>query len=631
MRMNRFFPAIVSFALTLSLGIPRAKAQTVSAWLTTDDQKSLMQPQNPVAFVPGSAPALPTIFIDACARYQTIEGFGASMTDSAAYLMNRKIPPAALPSVMRSLFDRTQGIGVSFLRNPMGGSDLARDAYSYDDLKAGTTDPTLAAFSIAHDQADILPLLRQAKAINPQITMMGSPWSPPGWMKTTGSMIGGSLLPSAYPAFANYFVKYLQAYAAEGVPVDYISLQNEPEFVPADYPGMSLPATQAVTVLKDHLLPALASNGLGARILIYDHNWDDPGYPATVLADPGLASSPQIAGIAWHWYGGDAGAMTTLHNAHPKKRNFVTEASGGTWMADEVKADFEMITHSMRNWSSSFVKWGLALDENRGPHYGGCGTCTGLITVNQSTGAVTPTIDYYTLGHFSKFVLPGAVRIWSSNAPGVIGAAFVNPDGSSVLVAFNNSATSRRFQVVSEDKSFVYTLPALAGATFTWTEPAGKSRNAGPQGARPPRLPGMQQGREYRIYATLQRIMASSYNDLLTPRTEQCSDEDGGFDLGYASDGSWVKYSRIDFGPGVKSVDVRVASAGSGGTLRLRLDGLTGPLVAEVPLLATGGWQSWQTVTAPVTRATGLHDLYLVFQGAPNTGGVANLNWLQFK
>ena len=629
--LKTILPMAIPFALAQALCCFPATAQNVSVWLTTDDQKTLLQAQASVAFVPGSATAVPSIFLDAHSRYQTIEGFGASMTDSSAYLMNQKIPPAALPGVMASLFDHTAGIGVSFLRNPMGGSDLARTAYSYDDLPAGATDLTLASFSIAHDQGDILPLLRQAKAINPKITMMGSPWSPPGWMKTTGSMIGGSLLPSAYSAFANYFVKYLQAYAAEGVPVNYISLQNEPLYVPGDYPGMSLTAAEALPILRDHMLPALAASNLSTKVLVYDHNWDNTAYPSTVLADPALATSQQIAGVAWHWYGGPPGAMTTLHNEHPNRKNFVTEASGGTWIADEVKTDFEMITHSMRNWSSAYVKWGLALDENRGPHYGGCGTCTGLITVNQSTGGVTPTIDYYTLGHFSKFVLPGAVRIWSSNAPGVISAAFINPDGSSALVAYNDSATSRTFQVVSESRSFAYTLPALAGATFTWTEPPFRTRPAKLQAGNAPRLPGLQQSRDYRIHATLQRILASSYTDLFTAQTEQTLDEDGGFDMGYASAGSWAKYSRIDFGAGVQSVDARVASAGTGGTMQLHMDSLTGPPIAEVPLPVTGGWQTWRTVTATVTGATGLHDLYIQFNGAPNTGGLANLNWLQFK
>lgn len=621
---------LVSFALAV-VAAPRARAQTVNVWLTTPDRKIVMYPQAALLFTAGSAPQLPPIFLDEAARYQIIEGFGASMTDSAAYLMNQKIPASALPGVMQSLFDHTKGIGLSFLRNPMGGSDLARTAYSYDDLKPGETDPELTAFSIAHDQADILPLLKQAKAINPKLTMMGSPWSPPGWMKTTDSMMGGKLLASAYPAFANYFVKYLQAYAAEGVPVDYISLQNEPKFVPADYPGLSLPATEAATILRDYLLPALVAKGLTTKVLVYDHNWDDAGYPLSVLDDPSLSNSPQIGGVAWHWYGGTAGAMTTIHNAYPRKGNYVTEASGGTWIADPVKTDFEMITHSMRNWSTAYVKWGLALDEKRGPHYGGCGTCTALITVDHSTGLVTPTIDYYTLGHFSKFVVPGAVRIWSNNAPGIITAAFVNPDGSKALVAYNDTEVSRTFQVVSKNRFFLYTLPALAGATFTWSEQLRNPRAAGAQEARPPRPPVTNQSSEYRIRATAQRILASSYTGISNLQTEQTTDADGGFDVGYSSNGSWAEYRNIEFGLGVKSVDVRMASGGTGGTLQFRLDSVTGPLIAEAAIAPTGGWQAWQTVNARVSSTSGMHDVYVVFAGSTGSGGIGNLNWFQFK
>ncbi len=297
---------------------------------------------------------------------------------------------------MHSLFDHTAGIGISFVRNPMGASDLARSRYSYDDMSAGAADPDLNSFSIAHDQPDIIPLLRAARLINPQLKIMATPWSPPGWMKSSGSMIGGSLVSGNYAPFANYFVRYLQAYADAGVPVDYISLQNEPLYVPSDYPGMSMPASDQLTILRDHLLPALAASQITTKVLIYDHNWDAPSYPKTVLTDLTLGASEQIGGIAWHWYGGTPGAMSLLHNQFPNRNNYVTEASGGTWISDEVKADFETIVQSMRNWSSSFVKWGLALDENRGPHTGGCGTCTGLITVNESSGAVTYNIPSLT-------------------------------------------------------------------------------------------------------------------------------------------------------------------------------------------------------------------------------------------
>jgi glucosylceramidase len=600
-------------------------AQTVSVWLTTDDQKTLLQPQAAISFSTSQSPAVPTVFIDELQRFQVMEGFGASLTDSSAWLMNNKIVPASsLPSVMNSLFDHASGIGISFVRNPMGASDLARSIYSYDDQPSGATDPNLTSFSIAHDQADIIPLLRQAKTINPQLKVMANPWSPPGWMKTSGSMIGGSLLPAAYTPFANYFVKYLEAYAAAGVPVDYISLQNEPLYLPTAYPGMSMPSTDQLVVLRDYVLPALTTARLNTKVLIYDHNWDQPVYPQTILADSTLTSSPQIGGIAWHWYAGTPGAMSLLHNQYPSRNNYVTEASGGTWITDEVKTDFETITQSMRNWSSSYIKWGLALDENRGPFIpGGCGDCTPLITVNEGSGAVSYNIDYYTLGHFSKFVLPGAVRIYSSNAPRIVTAAFMNPRGTEVLVAYNDSSSTQTFQITSHNRSFVYTLPALAGATFVWTPESAQTSRSKVRSRTSP-------SSGYAVNASSQQIQASSYNAMLGLETETTSDTDGGYDLGYSSDGSWAEYRNIDFGPGVSSVNVRVASAGTAGTLEFHLDTLTGPLVGTATLQPTGGGQNWTTVTAPISGATGIRNLFAVLRSGPAPGGIANLNWFQF-
>lgn len=606
-------------------------AQTVSVWLTTDDQKTLLQPQAAVSFVTGGTTSIPTVFVDELQRYQSIEGFGASFTDSSAWLMNNKIVPASsLPTVMTSLFDHTAGIGISFVRNPMGASDLARSLYSYDDMPAGATDPNLNSFSIAHDEADIIPLIRQAKLINPQLKIMATPWSPPGWMKTSGSMIGGSLLPANYTSFANYFVQYLQAYAAAGVPVDYISLQNEPLYLPASYPGMSMPATDQLTILRDYVLPALTASRLTTKVLIYDHNWDQPPYPQAILTDSTVAASPQVGGIAWHWYAGTPGAMSLLHNQYPNRNNYVTEASGGTWIADEVRTDFETITQSMRNWSSSYVKWGLALDENRGPFIqGGCGDCTPLITVNEGSGAVTYNIDYYTLGHFSKFVLPAAVRIYSSNAPRIVSAAFMNAS-TEVLVAYNDSSSSQTFQVVSHGRSFAYTLPALAGATFVWTPerpaPTGRSAPSSSATATRSRIPPS----GYAIAALSQQIQASSYNDMYGLETETTSDIDGGYDLGYSGDGSWAEYRNIDFASGVSSVSVRVASGGSGGTLEFHLDALNGPLAGTATLPVTGGWQTWTTVTTPISGATAIRNLFVVLRSGGLSGGVVNLNWFQF-
>jgi len=371
-----------------------------------------------------------------------------------------------------------------------------------------------------------------------------------------------------------------------------------------------MPAVAQTDLIRSYVIPALQANGLGTKLLVYDHNWDVPSYPETVLGDRTIASSPLVRGVAWHWYAGTPGVMTTLHNLYPNMGQYVTEASGGSWNKDEVKSDFEVITHSMRNWAKSYVKWSLALDENRGP--GVCTECTGLITVNENTGDVSYNIDYYTLGHFSKFVLPGATRVWSSNAAGLISAAFLNPDGQSrVVVVYNHSSSDRSFQVVWNGSAFNYSLPALSGATFEWTaDPT--AQDAG-----------------YSIPAT-EQIQASSYNKVSGLQTESTVDVDAGFDLAYAADGSWAEYRNIDFGAGAKQLSARVASGGAGGTIEFRTGSPTGQVIAAVPVPVTGGWQTWTTVSVPVSNVTGRNNLYVVFRtnGGPN--GIGNLNWFRF-
>ncbi len=609
----------------------------VSVVLTTDDQSRKMQAQSTTNFTTASATGN-VIYVDETQTYQPIEGFGAAFTDSAAYLLNEvAAPKSALTSTMSDLFTRTgNGIGLSFMRTPMGASDLARTQYSYDDNN-GLADPTLANFSVAHDVADVIPIIQQARAFNPQMKLMANPWSPPGWMKTSGSMVGGFLLSSDYAPFSNYFVKYLQAYAAPaqgiGISVDYISMQNEPLFLPPNYPGMCLPAsvtdtttcgtspTDETTAIQNELA-ALSSAHLSTKILIYDHNWDRPDYPQTVLADPTIQASAQVvAGTAWHGYGGTPGVMTTIQNYFPSMGNYETEHSGGTFVADQVKADFEEITQVMRNYGRAYVKWSLALDQTLGPHTGGCGNCTPIVTVDSSTGAVTYDIEYYTLGHFSKYILPGAVRVYSSNALGMVSAAFLNTDGSKALVAFNDSASAQSFSVQWGNQSFAYTLLSLAGATFTWT---------GAQGS-------------YTTPATSQ-IQASSFNSTggnnvlgdnttFGLQTETTSDTNGGYDLGFSSDGDYAVYKHVDFGNGVSGVSARLACAGNcGGALEFHLGSVTGTLAASVTIPSTAGWQTWTTAAAPASSATGVHDLYVVFKAPPSgTSSLGNFNWFQFN
>jgi glucosylceramidase len=602
--------AIASGAFTIANGIP------VSVVLSTDDRTSLMAAQPIVYFgstLPGASGNI--IAVDETQPYQTIDGFGAAMTESAAYLLHQVVPASNLSSVMSDLFTRNgSGIGIGFIRNPMGASDIARTVYSFDDLSAGQTDPTLASFSIAHDQADIIPILLQARQLNPQLKIMASPWSPPGWMKSSGSMVGGSLILNSTneTAFAGYFVKYIQDYAAAGIPIDYISLQNEPLYLPTNYPGMSLDATTQTAVLRDYVLPALTNANLTAQVLVYDHNWDTPAYPQTVLSDSTILASPLVAGTAWHGYGGTPGAQQIVQNMFPDKGTWETEHSGGTWVTspDQFITDFVEITQVMRNASKSFVKWSLALNENLGPNltqndppYAGCNTCTPLITVNSTTGAVTKNVEYYTIGHYSKYVLPGAKRIYSSNTNGIVSVAFLNPDGSKALIAFNNTALSNSFYVQWGTQAFPYTLASHAAVTFVWN--------------------GTQSGVPAIPATSL--IQASSYSSQSGLETEATSDSSGGYDLGYLTNGATAVYNNVAFGSGVTKVNVRAASAGTGATATFYLDSKSSAPIATVTLPVTGGWQTWQTVSGNVTGASGVHTLYVVFSSG------SNVNWYQFQ
>jgi len=623
---------------------PPGSGPAVSIVVTTDDQTMQLTPQPSASFSTASGSSN-VVYLDETQVYQPIEGFGAATTDSAMYLLSEVAQPAQLSQAMNNLFTRQgKGIGLSFLRNPMGASDLARSVYSFDDNN-GQADPTLAHFSIAHDLVDIIPLILQAKQLNPQIKIMANPWSPPGWMKDSGSMIGGSLLSSMYTPFANYFVDYIQAYAAAGVTVDYISLQNEPLYVPTNYPGMCMPAilssadcptsqTNQATALFSYVAPALTAAGLNTKVLVYDHNWDRPDYPENVLSNQSLS---QIAGVAWHGYASTPGAMTPIQNMFSSIGTYETEHSGFVTNSDQTRLDFEEITQCMRNWARAYVKWSLALDENNGPNTGGCSTCTPIVTVNSTSGNIAYGSEYYTMGNFSKYVLPGANRIYSSNAAGIVTAAFVNPapDNSRILVAFNDSSQPQTFQLQWGTQSFTYTLPSLAGATFTW---------AGTQSAETP---------AYTVSA-MSQIQASSFNRTAgnnTPgnyltwglETELTSDTNGGYDLGFASDGDYTVYNNVDFGAGVSTVAVRLAclqdngqgngGGNCGGTLEFHLDSNAGTLVASVTVPSTGGWQTWQTTSpANVSGASGVHDLYVVFNApASGTTSLGNINWFQFK
>ncbi|WP_127355292.1 ricin-type beta-trefoil lectin domain protein [Actinacidiphila soli] len=484
--------AAMAAALALIGGTPaHAAGEAVNVWLTTTNDSGGrnvtrgLQQQTPIAFTAGTSGSGQNVVVNENTKYQQFSGAGASFTDTAAYLMNSSgaLTSATRTAVMQKLFDPSSGIGLSFLRNPMGASDLARYSYTYDDVAAGATDPNLNSFSISHDLVDVLPLTKQAKTLNPSLKVMGTPWTAPSWMKDNGSTSLGWLQSQYYAAYAQYFVKYVQAYAAQGVPIDYVTAQNEPTCC-SGYPSMNWNGADLQYFLKNNLLPAFHSANLSTKVLALDWNWDTyASYGAPTVDDATIRNDSLFGGIAWHGYGGDVTQQTTVHNQYPSTDAFDTEHSGGTWVADQQREDMLNIIDYTRNWGKSVVKWSLAVDQNMGPHNGGCGTCTGLITVHNGdsrSGQVDYNIEYYDMGQLTKFVKPGAYRIDSTANSTVPNVAWQNPDGSKALVAYNDSTSAQNLHVVWGGQSFTYSVPAHTSATFTWS--GTQSGNTAPSG-----------------------------------------------------------------------------------------------------------------------------------------------------
>lgn len=415
-------------------------------------------------------PAL-TIEVDDSVKYQQIDGFGASLTDSSAWLISQKLSEAQRTQFLEMLFDPKKGIGLSILRQPIGSSDFSVADYSYDDMPLGKSDPELMRFTIDRDRPYIIPVLREALAVNPKLKIIASPWSPPGWMKTSGSMIGGTLLPSSFAPLARYFVRFVQSYEAAGVPIFAITPQNEPRNIPADYPGMGMTAEEQTVFIREHLGPAFRDAHLRTKIMAFDHNWDMIDFPDKLLSDPKAAEFS--AGTATHCYGGSPEAQTKLHDHFPTKGIWLTECSGGEWQKGNLLvAQANLIIETTRNWGQCVVLWNLALDQNHAPHLGGCTDCRGVVTIDhsKSPAAVTPTVDFTALAHASNFVAPGALRIDSvaSGESPLKHVAFRNSDGSIVLLALNPSGSAITLSIAWQSQYATYTLQPGAVVTFHW-------------------------------------------------------------------------------------------------------------------------------------------------------------------
>jgi glucosylceramidase len=446
----------------------------VQVFETTGDRTKLLQPQTPITFVAGANSSGLVVTLDSGKQYQEIDGFGGSFSDSSAWLIWNKLNLTQQTSLMQQLFSRKDGIGLSFLRQPMGGTDFSASGnYSYDDMRAGQTDPNLNNFSVAHDNAYIIPLLQQALAINPGIKVVALPWSPPAWMKTTGTMNGGNINPQYYSSLSQYFVKFAQAYQQAGIPIYALSVQNEPLYSTAAYPTAYLAPEDEARFIENFLSPALEKSNLSdVKIFGYEHNWDNTSYATSLL---GSNAAAQIAGTSFHCYAGDPGAQTTVKNDAPTKDIWFTECSGitSTTFANDLVWNAEhLLIGATRNWARSISLWNLALNQDAGPRNGSCANCRGVVTIDDSMSPanVSLNVEYYILGHISKFVVPGAHRIDSDTfGPGNIeDVAFQNPDGSIVVLVLNSAAVENNFSIRFRGNAFSYSLPPGALATFVW-------------------------------------------------------------------------------------------------------------------------------------------------------------------
>src|ERR671918_386388 len=443
----------------------QASPGPVNVWLTTGDRSRLLEAQPSLQFGADQGDG-PVIDVNEQHRYQEMDGFGAAMTDSSAWLIDNAMSAGQRDELMGRLFSEWEGIGMSYVRVPIGPSDHATSHYTYDDTCCDLSD-----FSLGHDEDYVIPLLQQAKALNPSLKLMGSTWSPPAWMKSPARLNGGGLKPEHADEFADYLTRFVRGYGERGLPISGLNIQNEPQSVPHDYPGMWMTPSDQASFAAQHLGPALA--GTGTKIFALDHNWALAHYAVDVLNDP--AARRYIDGTAFHCYGGGSPEQQLItRNAHPDKEILFTECASGGWAtdwADNLVWDgVNLLVGATRNWSRTALKWNIALDQFGGPHTGGCTNCAGIVTVDRGNGAVTYNHDYYSIGHASKFVRPGAHRIASSTQPqaGLHTVAFRNPDGTKVLIAVNASESALPLTGRWGGQSFQYTLPRESIATFTW-------------------------------------------------------------------------------------------------------------------------------------------------------------------
>ncbi len=440
----------------------------VRAWMTSDLEKFREIPVGEwraMSETASESSSATRVTVDASQRFQSVLGFGGAFTDASCYLLSRM--DAEQRRKLLNEFFGQDGLGLSMGRTCMGASDYSRTAYSYDDATA--PDPELKHFSIAHDRSYILPVLREALSVQPELFLFSTPWSPPGWMKAGGSLLGGSMRKQYFAAYAQYFVKFLEGYKAEGVPIRAVTTQNE---VDTDQDGR-MPAAlwgqeYEMGFIKGFLGPALRSANLDTKIWLLDHNYDLWGRALDMLSDPEVFK--YVDGVAWHGYVGEPDAMTRVHNSFPTKNAYWTEG-GPDYTAPDYATDWAKwagtYAQILKNWARCIVAWNLVLDEKGRPNIGPF-NCGGMVTLDSKTQKLSRSGQYWAFAHYAKMVRRGAqVIATSSDDAGVEHVAFANPDSGNVLV-LTNAGDERRVECRFEGRVLPLTLARNSVLTVTW-------------------------------------------------------------------------------------------------------------------------------------------------------------------
>ena len=480
--------ALLSSCLTIVLAITSSAAEsaaignTAAVWITEGSGKAPLLRGDNLTLKSGNGWRRCKVIVDPASSGQKMIGFGASMTEASAHVI--KSSPEA-DRIMDSLFSREKGIGISLLRLPVGACDFADSLYSYMPKED-------SVFSVERDRKVIIPIVKQAIRLNPDLKVIATPWSAPGWMKDNGSMLGvkdylwdktpethkepDAVLQDKYlHAYTEYIVQYVRAYQAEDIPIYAVTTQNEPYHLTPEYPSMHMPAAQCRDFVK-LLGPAFNKADIETRIFVWDHNYKEKDRPGSFYADSiykDKEASKHVSGSAWHGYSGSASVMGELAKRYPEKDVIFTEQTGecGFEYHHNLKHFLaDTFFPAINNGAQTLMAWNTALDEKGGPRLSTVKwkTAQGLITVDGRDHTWRAEAEYAAVGHFSKFVQPGAVKIGTTvkKDSKLLAASFRNPDKSIACVLFNNRLRNITFNLVVGEKSTTLNLKGYSAATI---------------------------------------------------------------------------------------------------------------------------------------------------------------------